>query len=842
MVARWEPAIWGVEMARLDEIQFEEEPAELESREAGDVTAVNRIIGRLTRCGRPAAGLVVEATGILSIGIETDFKPCLRGTSTRNLGSAVTAADGTYSISYPPAPPDVGFCSYSARVRVTVFDSRVAVWRSPEQIERESVRFDRELYPECSGGRSAVLVIDSTRRPTANAEVFRNGRLVGRTNAQGTLAVASLAVGDRLVARRLLNEHSTDRDGHAEGSTGDWSHRSYSTSLRILHDANGDQVELRQFVVADPTAVQRLQLSALSTLIGFNLLVSIEWDATATDIRRYTDRILEMSELLYNATDGQFLVERVTVVDNRRHWDNADVRIYANLNQHSQADVGDIFSGGGRIHMNPNDSHEPGVTLHELGHYAFNVYDEYKAGPDWEESDGPALCTIASESSGTKFTAGGSKDSCLMRGARNAEVKKICSTHPANAHALTTRQGLKDCWSEIVERYGDPRWRLRTPAGRGAIVDVFPDSGVALATTTAPPAGVGVVASYIPVEGWKPIRHTSNVVRTGECPDLLVRAELDGSPLDGVKMWLKSGSMKTFQGVTNEYNLPYGITSGPGEIRIRGGHVGDVVEALKLVDGPGVFPDVVRGSVEVAQCGTGALVLTLRRISIPFLFRLDPIGPGEIRVSVDVADRISRPKVARLLIGGGDPISIPLPSAERAADTTFRGRLSGLPTRGIADLEMDVVDDDGRETAVRATSAFAAIWEDDVFEATSADGRLELALPAGALEAPAELVIEAAVALPSPPDRFVFVGDAYRCSSSRGDHLAVDAMLDINLDIDASGKLRNGQELHDPTIVRLNEDGTGWVEAHAQRRSDRFIGTRIHQLGTYALIALADRG
>ena len=50
-----------------------------------------------------------------------------------------------------------------------------------------------------------------------------------------------------------------------------------------------------------------------------------------------------MSELLYNATDGQFLVERVTVIDNRRYWDDADVRIYANLNQHSQADVGDIF-------------------------------------------------------------------------------------------------------------------------------------------------------------------------------------------------------------------------------------------------------------------------------------------------------------------------------------------------------------------------------------------------------------------------------------------------------------------------------------------------------------------
>jgi hypothetical protein len=595
-------------------------------------------------------------------------------------------------------------------------------------------------------------------------------------------------------------------------------------------------VELRQVVVADPAAVQRLQVSSLSTLIGFNLVASIEWDATAEEIRRYTDRLLEMSELLYNATDGQFLVERVTVMDNRRLWDSADIRIYANLNQHSQADVGDIFSTGGRIHMNPYDSHEPGVTLHEFGHYGFNVRDEYKAGSGWEESDGPPVCTFASETDGTDFSAGGSKDSCLMRGARNAEIKKICSTHPANPHATTTRQGLKDCWSEILERYGDPRWRLRTPASSGTIVDEFPDSGVPLSTSTTPPSSSSVVASYIPIADWKPIRHTSSVLRSGECPDLLIRAELNGSPVDDVRIRLESGSITTYQGVTNEYELPYGLTCGPGEIRLRGAHVGDVVTAVKLGDA-GLGTVILHGSVAVDDCGPAALVLALKRVTFPFLYRLEPVGPGEVRVLVDVVGRASRAAMGRVRVSEAEPISIALPSADRPDDGSIRGRLSNLPDRGVVEFEMGLVDDEGREIAVAAASSFASVEEEDALDMTSPDGRLELSLPAGAVEAATELVIEAMPAVPEPPPRFALVGDAYRCASSRGERLASEAMLEINLDLDGSGRPRNRKELHAPTMVRLNEEGTAWEVIARQVRTESFVGARIDRLGTFALIS-----
>jgi hypothetical protein len=807
-----------------DLIRFEEEPEEVALTAVTAAAGSNSITGRITRCGRPAAGVSVQATGILTLGIKTDVKPCLLGTTTRSLGSATTAANGTYSITYTPSLPNVGFCAYSARVRVTLFDGGVAVGQSTEQLERPSIRIDRELYPDCSGGRSVVMVIDGTGRAVADAEVFHNGRLAGRTNGQGIVSVASLAVGNRLVARQLLNERRTDRDGHAEGSTAGWSHRTYSTSLRVRHDANGDNVELRQFVVADPAALQRLQVSSLNTLIGLNLVVSIEWDATDTEIRRYLDRLFEMSELLYNATDGQLLVERLAVLDNRRLWDDADIRIYANANQHSQADVGDLLSGGGRIHMNPNDAHEPSVFLHELGHYAFNVYDEYKPGPGWEESDGPHICTFASVEEGTDFSEGGSKDSCLMRGARDSEIKKICSTHPSNPHTHTTRQGLKDCWSEILTQFADPRWRLHSPAGRGAIVDVFPDSGVPLGTSTAPFPEVGGVASYIPIERWKPILHTSSIVRDGECPARLVRVESDGEPLNGVRVSLESGTVTTFQGVTKEYHHHGEFTTGPGEIRLRGAHVGDKVTAFVTPPGGGIL----YGSAQVDDCGPAALVISLRRFSIPFVQRLDPLGAAELRVHVEPTRGAPRQAIVRVRVGGMEPIPIAVPAVS-PAEGGVRGRLVGLPEHGVTDVEIAVVDDDGREVAVRTASSFASLREHDPLEMFSADGRLELTLPAGSLDAPAGLVIETAVGVPGPPAGTHVVGDAYRVTSSRGDRLAFDALLDINFDRD------DASDQQAAAIVRLGGDPPAWHEVPDQRRGDGVVTAWIDRLGIYAL-------
>ena len=172
---------------------------------------------------------------------------------------------------------------------------------------------------------------------------------------------------------------------------------------------------LRQHRVSDPTDVQLLRLERRNALVGFNLRASIEWDATPLDFERYRDRLYDLSELLYNATDGQMLVEQVTISDDGLYWDEADVRIYANLNQASVASVDGLFRDTGRIRMNPNDGYFVGSLLHEFGHYAFGVLDEYEDAPGQSDrSDGPP-CTLASDGTTGPFGNGFDLESSSRR-------------------------------------------------------------------------------------------------------------------------------------------------------------------------------------------------------------------------------------------------------------------------------------------------------------------------------------------------------------------------------------------------------------------------------------------
>jgi len=535
---------------------------------------------------------------------------------------------------------------------------------------------------------------------------------------------------------------------------------------------------------------------------------------------------------LFNATDGQFLVERLTVTDNGRGWSDADIRIYANLNQHSKADIGNLFSDDGHIYMNPEDCHEPAVPLHELGHFAFNVRDEYKAGDDWEESDGPHVCTTASLGSGV-FGGQGTKDACLMRGARGAELRKICSSHPANPHVTFTAQEARNCWSVILERYGDPRWQLLDPPGRGAIPDVLPNSGVPLGTGADRAPSVPATASYIPLRDWKPKWHTSSVNRPGECPNRLVRVLFGDAPCDNAKVWLESASRTMYQGVTSPYHLAYGETNGTGEIRVRGAHVGDRVNAL-LSFGYGF----ASGSAQITDCGPEPLVVRLEHLQFAAaLPHLEPGAPGELEVSLQAAADGGSGAQALVGVDGGPPISIAIAQARDPEQASVRGRLLGLPTVGQLAITLNALDASGTEITVPIDASFASATEECDLTLRSPGGALELALVRSALPTPLQLLIETEP-LTQPPSqhRWRQIGDAYRISSSQGDQLARPAWISIEFALDAKGRPRSGQNLHRPTIVRLQETGKEWEPIKNQTRGDRHVQGRINQLGTFALM------
>jgi hypothetical protein len=744
--------------------------AELEI--AAGVTVTGVAAGQITRCEQPASGHRVLLWLTTQLGVSKNGPPCVVGfPHTTKIGETTVGGDGDFAISFNVhRPPHT--CYFRATIRVDVLDGPTLVWRSPERLPAATVGFDHELVPGCSEGDSVVRVIDDIGVPVANAEVYVNGHLRGRTDNGGTLVASpGFVAGDQLVARKLVHQNATPRPGHEEGSDGNWNYHVYVTSLRVGHDANGDGVELNQqtvTVVGFLDDIHVLRVQKRNTLIGLNLRASIEWDATSLDIERYRDRICDLSELLYNATDGQMLVERVTFSDDRRGWNQADIRIFADLNRTSNASADGLFRDTGYINMNPNDAHYAGDLLHELGHYAFGVLDEYDEDAQGDPSDGPP-CTLNSLDDEGPYGDGFEKDSCFMRGSHDGtdgkNQKKLCSMFAANPHAPGTEQGPVDCWSDLVSRFSDAtRWRLLTPVGRAAIVGRLPDSPVPLQGPTPAPPPHDRPRSFVPLRGWKTSRYHSQVTNANLCDGLVVRARLDGEAVGNARVWLHTTRVwplatqrrRIYQGrtrLTRPYRLAYDVNTGPGEIPLRGAHVGDRVSVV-LAMGFLAF-----GEALVEACDT-TVEVDLER------FDIGPFGLAE--------------------------------------------RLAELGA--------------GRVPIVRF------VWPGERTAVASADGALRLVLPDGSVGSPTELTIEERPdLLASPPPGYRVHSGPYQVSSSHGDVLAGPITIRFSVpDHDAPDPTA--------AVVMELSPGGAWTPVASTVVAQPFVASaRVARLGAWLL-------
>jgi hypothetical protein len=108
----------------------------------------------------------------------------------------------------------------------------------------------------------------------------------------------------------------------------DWAYRVYITSMEILGTGAP-----QPFVVENPAEDQPLVVKKNNTLIGFNILASVEWDADASYLAELEEGMQNASAYLYNASNGQMLFERVTIYDNNQYMGNADYQIRASNQQ-----------------------------------------------------------------------------------------------------------------------------------------------------------------------------------------------------------------------------------------------------------------------------------------------------------------------------------------------------------------------------------------------------------------------------------------------------------------------------------------------------------------------------
>jgi hypothetical protein len=137
-------------------------------------------------------------------------------------------------------------------------------------------------------------------------------------------------------------------------------------------------------VVTDTATVQTLMIEKSNTLIGFNIVASLEWDASAAYLSELQQGFKEASKYLYDATDGQMLFERVTIFENQQQWADADYHFWATNQLRPKSPVGTILESRvrrprfGREWLGPyTESDGFRAFIHEFGHYGLCLWDSY---------------------------------------------------------------------------------------------------------------------------------------------------------------------------------------------------------------------------------------------------------------------------------------------------------------------------------------------------------------------------------------------------------------------------------------------------------------------------------
>lgn len=699
-------------------------------------------------------------------------------------------------------------------------------------------------FSTCLTDSTAIQVVNTSDDGVFGAEVFVNGTSYPeRTGASGYVYITPpLSPGDTLVARARVYESHSERGAHGAGSNQDWKHRVYITSLPVEHDADGDNVTFTRETVSNPHATYQLELSRLNTVVGLHLLLSVEWDASNSELTAdFEAGIEDASEYLFNATDGQFLIEQVEVYDDKVRWDQADWRVYADASLRAHVDwprLHGFWGSGGWMHM--SRSNGPRVYIHEFGHYGFKLGDEYTPrspiGLPPNHFNGPqGQCAHGTTLNGPPFAPGEEKASCLMWS--QWQTTKFCSDHPDNPHLNATGQGDQDCWSELAGYFQDgsssvPRWLIRTPVDRGVILGEVPN---------------------IPVTDWLPHVSITDAYYPDLCQPLDFEWTVNGSPVRGaIVLSKRPGGCWITQGITGSDGRidPFSGSN----TRMTGIHVGDTVcayywaysgDSWQMVSKRHTVTEDDRINASVAlnlphgQTSAAIQVLDLAREPFELSASLEPTGTqGEARIRVrSTASLPQSPQVSFSLSRDSQPRAIPM--EYEAVTDSHVGLVDDLPDFVEAMTDVTAFDAAGQRATrvVDAIMGFVDPSEEAVL--VSADGQLELIIPDDGVAAGSSVSLGSTLA-PAPAlagDTTVVSGPFAILTVDSGD-FARPAWLRIRLAFDDGVDFEQVFDAGTLRLLRYDEAAGQWIELDATYAPGvPIVETEISGPGSYALVA-----
>jgi hypothetical protein len=607
---------------------------------------------------------------------------------------------------------------------------------------------------------TVIRVVDEGGLNVAGAGVYANANLLGNTDQFGLLrAMPPLRSGTALVARKLVKEHSTLRRDHRKGSIRNWNYRIYISNLEV--DNNGRVIPEKIEADANPVATKVLRVRRRNTLFGLHVVASLEWDASIAEMETVRQKLIDTSKYLYNATDGQMLIEQAEVVDDAKYWQDADYRIYANQSFTPYVDwpLGGFFNSLGgvfnfsRIHVRILDVAP--TYAHEFGHYGLGVSDEYKLG------DSSIFCTHLLRPPGDiRFRSGSPQASCMMY--IQTEGTKLCSSRIENPHVKGTRQGDASCWSTFSGNYRDtnstPRWILQTPDTRAAIPGLI----------TGP-----ITDGNLLEKGWAPRFTFENGVRPNLCAPMKFRVGSSQAPVKDFELWLRT---------TYGADILEGETNAAGELTATGLHVDDTVSSFKIRPANctpvvGLLPaapimSAPASAVTISPVGFSQRPETATQLDfVTPAFNLFTILKPVKREAAEIMVRVEaisgeampplpKPPTARVKLRGQKAQSVWLRYRPEVKD--YVGTLARLPVNGEMEIEVQATDAKGQTVGTVGRFKMSRTDSEHETDVMSSDGQVSLTIPARALPAGARVAIgPPSTRLSALPDGYSVLGGAF---------------------------------------------------------------------------------
>lgn len=678
----------------------------------------------------------------------------------------------------------------------------------------------------------AIQVVDEDRHPVEGATVYQNGVPVpGTTDSRGLMRTATAEVGDQFIATRRILEQATGKGDHNQNSTQNWAYRVYLTSAAVQNNGALDVYTLPSKSGAMPV----LTLRRDNTLIGFNIVASVEWDASDAYLQDLEDGFRQASLYFYDASDGQAFFEHITINDDNGSWNNADYQFKASNQEWPHTNnVGGITDAGnkrayfGRSFDGQSSSRGTWANVnghrtlvHEFGHYGLHLYDEYYyyGGP-------LGLTKIESHDTLKRLDPASvySQDdlaSSLMDSQYNST--EFCSDLAANPHNHDTeqhRQNGKSSWGTISDVYSDKqspaRWTLRTPETRNQVV-----------------AG----PHNFPTTNWP----QTDVVNwsTGTCSGEVAYHVIytDGTVAKNVDVYLHRQNGRT---------LYQGKADGNGDITILGAangdkltseigfdlHVNSTIISCASLSARAANKDPSRPSAYAAPAAEGVVSTTIVLQAAPFKVDVQavPLGGSSLEVRVGASEPLAMPpQVLLLQSGAAAPVTVTM--TYDAPRHLYVGAAALEPEYGLNGvIDVTALNTYAESIAVSTMFQVAAVTAAEDSEIYSGDGVVELYVPAGRM-AGASFISIVPTGMPAPlPAQLM--SSAYEIKAAADVTLAGPASLTIHYDQQVAVSTT-------VSIYRWDDKMLQWVAIGGTvLRDHNEVAAPIQQLGVYVLVAV----